>query len=145
LDASRDRLFYAALGEGAYVDQKPISVAAARPLSRCFLVTGFYYMKGEDLEREIARFARVAQSCQSIRRDGAAALDLALAAEGIFDAFWEVGLQPWDVAAGALLVQEAGGHVRNYDDAGGGRSYNIERPGIIAGSAAAVSQIGELL
>jgi myo-inositol-1(or 4)-monophosphatase len=143
LDAARGRLYYAGLGEGAYVDGRPIAAAAPRELARCFLVTGFYYMKDDDLDREIRRFARVAQACQSIRRDGSAALDLALAAEGVFDAFWEVGLQPWDVAAGALIVSEAGGLVRNY--AADVHGYSVEGTGIIAGSAQAVRQIAELL
>jgi myo-inositol-1(or 4)-monophosphatase len=144
LDGARDRVYYAGLGEGAYLDGKPIQVAAARDLAKCFLVTGFYYMKGDDLEREITRFARVAQSCQSIRRDGAAALDLAFVAEGIYDAFWEVGLQPWDVAAGTLLVAEAGGRVRNYDANAPG-PYDIEGVGVVAGSPSAVSQVASLL
>ena len=143
LDAARGRVYYAGLREGAYVDERPIHVAAERDLSKSFLVTGFYYMKGDALAAEIERFARVAQACQSIRRDGAAALDLAFVAEGIYDAFWEVGLQPWDLAAGSLLVSEAGGGVRNYADLG--TPYDIEGQGVIAGSLSAVRQVASLI
>ncbi len=143
LDATRKRFYYAGRSEGAYVDGKPIRVAMPRELAKSFLVTGFYYMKGDDLAAEIERFSRVAQACQSVRRDGAAALDLAFVAEGVYDAFWEVGLQPWDVAAGSLLVSEAGGAVCNYLQ--GTNSYDIEGTGVIAGSRSAVPAIENLI
>ena len=144
LDGARSRIYYARKGHGAYVDRKPIKVAQPRDFSKNFLVTGFYYMQGPELLSQIERFARVAEKCQTVRRDGAAALDLALVAEGIFDAFWETGLQPWDVAAGSLLVSEAGGHVRNYG-ARDNQVYNIESPGIIAGVKETVQTIAGLL
>lgn len=144
LDAARSRFYYAQRGQGAYVDRKPIKVAQPRDFNKNFLVTGFYYMQGPELMRQIERFARVAEKCQTVRRDGAAALDLALVAEGIFDAFWETGLQPWDVAAGSLLVSEAGGLVRNYF--GQPKDlYNVESPGIIAGVGQTVETISSLL
>ena len=99
----------------------------------------------------------MAQQCQSIRRDGSAALDLALVAAGIYDAFWERGLALWDVAAGSLLVSEAKGMVINYPKTNTaaevaslgvsrpGLSYNLEGEGIIAGNTAVVSQISQLL
>lgn len=144
LDGARGRIYYAQKGSGAFVDQKPMTVAAPRDFSKNFLVTGFYYMQGPELLRQIERFARVAEKCQTVRRDGAAALDLAMVAEGIFDAFWETGLQPWDVAAGSLLVSEAGGLVRNYQQAPG-ESYNMESSGIIAGTKETVETIASLL
>ncbi len=143
-DAPRQRFFYAGLGEGAYVDGRPIRVAASRPFSQCFLVAGFYYMQGKSLQTEIERFAKVSTHCQSIRRDGAAALDLAMVAEGVYDAFWEAGLQPWDVAAGSLLVAEAGGAVGNYVPPDG-KPYDIQGAGIIAGSPMATQSIIQLL
>ncbi len=144
LDAPRDRFYYAGLREGAFVDGKPIRVSPDRDLSTCFLATGFYYLKGEDLKAQIERFGRVANHCQSIRRDGAAALDLALVAEGVYDAFWELGLQPWDVAAGSLLVSEAGGKVRNYREQAG-TPYDVEGAGIVAGSLHTADAIANLL
>ena len=140
-EPARERMFLAAKGAGATVNGQPLQVAAARDFALCFLVTGFYYMKDEALQREIRRFERVAQDCQSIRRDGSAALDLAYAAEGVFDAFWEVGLQPWDLAAGAVIVEEAGGVVRNYAEG----PFDIEGEGVIAGSAQAVGEIARRL
>ena len=100
-------------------------------------------MREDTLQREIDRFSRVAQRCQTIRRDGAAALDLAYTAEGVYDAFWEVGLAPWDVAAGALIVREAGGVVRNYSINPEG--FDIFGHGIIAGNPTAVADIASLL
>ncbi len=143
-DAARGRLYHAARGQGATVDGRAMRVAPARDFSQCFLCTGFYYMKDKDLAREIERFASVAQMCQSIRRDGAAALDLALVAEGIFDAFWETGLAPWDVAAGNLLVSEAGGKVRNYVEKNPG-FYDLEDQTVVAGSASAVESLVPLV
>lgn len=143
-DAPRGRLYHAERGKGATVDGRKLQVAPKRDFAQCFLVTGFYYMKDKDLAREIERFASVAQKCQSIRRDGAAALDMALVAEGVFDAFWETGLAPWDVAAGHLLVSEAGGQVRNYRPKTPG-FYDLEDPTVISGSASAVESLVPLL
>lgn len=143
-DVPRKRLYYAERQKGAWVDGRRLQVATARPFANAFLITGFYYQQGDVLQREIERFAHIASQCQTIRRDGAAALDLALAAEGIADAFWEHGLQPWDVAAGSLLVAEAGGAVANYQSPQGAY-YNIEGTGIVAGSPDTVSKILSLL
>lgn len=142
-DPNRGRLYYAERGCGAYVNGKPLRVASSRSFASCFLATGFYYLRDDALQQEVSRFARISSKCQTIRRDGAAALDLALVAEGIYDAFWEVGLAPWDVAAGSLLVSEAGGSVRNYG--GSASEYNVMSHGIIAGNLDAVDSIAELL
>ena len=142
-DPNRQRLYFAELGKGANVNGQPLRVSAPRDFAKCFLVTGFYYMREDTLQREIDRFSRVAQRCQTIRRDGAAALDLAYTAEGVYDAFWEVGLAPWDVAAGALIVREAGGVVRNYSINPEG--FDIFGHGIIAGNPTAVADIASLL
>lgn len=143
-DAPRGRFYYAELGKGAYVDGRRISVAPNREFSKSFLVTGFYYNQGEQLQAQIQRFGRIASRCQTIRRDGAAALDLALVAEGVYDAFWELGLQPWDVAAGSLLVKEAGGVVQNYPESMWS-GYSIEGVGVIAGSESVTAEIKTLL
>jgi myo-inositol-1(or 4)-monophosphatase len=157
-DPTRQKQYLAVRGEGAQCNGKDMRVQAERPFEQCFLVTGFYYTVGTDLDREVERFRKVAQRCQSIRRDGSAALDLALVAAGVFDCFWERGLGLWDVAAGSLLVEEALGHVSNYPrsletsakiaslgDVGPGVSYNIEAEGIIAGTRTAVAEIRDLL
>lgn len=145
--------YLAEKGQGAHCNGRKISVQPPRPLPNCFLVTGFYYTKGSDLDREINRFRAVAQACQSIRRDGSACMDLAFVASGVYDAFWERGLALWDMAAGSLLVAEAGGKILNYPQAisaslvGGPAdlSYNLEVDGIIAGSSNVVETIQELL
>lgn len=144
LDPSRDKLFIAATGFGAWMNGHRLAVAAPRSLEQSFLVTGFYYTKGEKLRPEISRFERVAQVCSSIRRDGAAALDLAMVAEGVYDAFWEHGLAVWDIAAGAVLVREAGGVVLNYSS-NDPHSYSIEGDGLLAGSPSAALQVHKLL
>ena len=96
-----------------------------------FIVTGFSYHKGPELEKDVERFLKVAEVCQSIRRDGAAALDLAYVAKGIYDGYWEFGLRPWDIAAGALLVSEAGGSV--FDPEPGADGFDPETEGILCG------------
>ena len=143
-DTPRRRTFYGIRGGGAFCDGKPLRVRPNRPFEQCFLVTGFYYQRDEELQQQVQRFSRIVQRCQSIRRDGAAALDLAYVAAGVYDAFWEVGLQPWDVAAGSLLVQEAGGLVANYPGHQG-PAYDIEALGCMAGSASTVDQLAGLL
>jgi myo-inositol-1(or 4)-monophosphatase len=151
-DPLHDKTFIATFGGGATCNGQSIQVKASRPLDKTFLVTGFYYTKGFALDKEIQRFQNVAQSCQSIRRTGSSALDLAYVAAGIYDAFWERGLAVWDVAAGSLLVQEAGGSVRNYPQeksaslvsSSSKLSYNIEGDGVVAGSTSVVSDIVSL-
>jgi len=148
-DRLSNHMFIAQLGQGAYLNGETIRVKEARPLASALLVTGFYYKKGSELDREISRFAKVAQICSSIRRDGAAALDLAYVSCGIFDAFWESGLKPWDVAAGSLLVSEAGGVVQEYprhnDVTRTEIIFDIEAGTIVAGSAKMVEQLQDLL
>ncbi len=144
IDPHRQKCYTARKGEGAKANGRAIQVAKPRPLAKAFLCTGFYYKQGDDLQCEIQRYAKVANICQSIRRDGAAALDLALVAEGVYDAFWEVGLQPWDLAAGVLLINEAGGSTCNY----GGEpasNYDLEGHGIIAGCAETTGILRDLL
>jgi len=141
-DPTRNHLYLAELGQGAFLNGKRLHISPPRPLAQSFLGTGFYYQTGESLNKEIRRFARISDKCQSIRRDGAAALDLALVAAGIYDGFWEFGLSPWDTAAGALLITEAGGCVRNYR---GNGPFNIDGEGLVAGSTALVSELQQLL
>jgi myo-inositol-1(or 4)-monophosphatase len=113
-DPTRDELFAAERGEGATLNGRRIRVSEVDDLNRALLCTGFPYNV-----REVSEFARhfvsFVMNAQAVRRDGAAALDLAYVACGRFDAFYEDGLRPWDVAAGTLLVEEAGGRVTHYD------------------------------
>jgi myo-inositol-1(or 4)-monophosphatase len=107
-------LFVAVRDNGATCNGKPIHVSDVTALKHGLLTTGFYYYKGDELRRQIDVFERVHQAVQTVRRPGSAALDLAYVAGGFFDAFWEKGLAPWDIASGLLLIEEAGGTVTDF-------------------------------
>ena len=106
-----DQMFKASMGGGTFVDGKRTFVSGKEDLSRCILATGFPYDRAEHPENNAANFARMVPLVRGLRRTGSAAYDLALVAAGIFDGFWELNLSPWDVAAGTLLVEEAGGTI----------------------------------
>jgi myo-inositol-1(or 4)-monophosphatase len=110
-----DDLFTAVDGGGAERNGDPIRVSLETDLSKGLLATGFPYALNETEDNNLGHFARLALRTQAIRRCGAAALDLAWVASGIYDGFWEMGLHPWDMAAGALLVREAGGRVTDFE------------------------------
>ncbi len=115
-DPLRDELFSAERGGGAKMNGSPIRVSQIPSLHEALLATGFPYDKRESAENNLDHFARFALGTQGIRRGGAAALDLSYVAAGRLDGFWELKLSPWDVAAGALIVQEAGGRVTDFSD-----------------------------
>jgi len=144
-DVWNDILFFSERGCGAFANKSQMRIGAPKDFFSTLLVTGFYYQQGPELEREVERYLRVAQECQSIRRDGSAALDLALVASGVFDAFWEKDLKPWDVAAGVLLVEESGGIVCNYPEMRGEGAYDMTGIGLIAGVPLTVRKIESLL
>lgn len=126
-DPLRDEMFTAERGQGASLNGRRIRVSPTPHLASALLCTGFPYDVRE--RGEFARhFANFIMNAQGVRRDGAAALDLAYVAAGRFDGFWEEGLKPWDVAAGALLIEEAGGRISNY--AGG--ALDIFAPPVLA-------------
>jgi myo-inositol-1(or 4)-monophosphatase len=104
-------MFFAQKGKGALLNGRPIRVSETREIEDSVIATGFYYFKGDELDEQVERFRKVQRKALGVRRAGSAALDLAYTAAGFFDGYWEVGIQPWDVAAGALLVKEAGGMV----------------------------------
>ncbi len=104
-----DELFTAEAGSGAFLNGERIHVSSVRDFSRSFLATGFPYDLRTDPDNNINYFTALAKRTLAIRRAGSAALDLAYTAAGRFDGFWELKLSPWDVAAGSLLVLEAGG------------------------------------
>ncbi len=110
-DPLRDELFSAQKGEGAWLNGKPIRVSTAQQLDQSLLATGFAYDIRTHPETNLDHFTNFALRCQGVRRFGSAALDLCYVAAGRFDGFWELRLNSWDVAAGALIVAEAGGHV----------------------------------
>jgi myo-inositol-1(or 4)-monophosphatase len=115
VDPTRDEVFLAARGAGATLNGVKLSVSDVTLLERALVCTGFPYGDREKLPEMIATFGKLTELSRGSRRLGSAALDLAYVAAGRLDAFWEVGLKPWDVAAGVLLVQEAGGAVTRFD------------------------------
>jgi myo-inositol-1(or 4)-monophosphatase len=116
-DPLRDECFDAVRGRGARRNERPIRVSGCAELGRALLATGFAY-DVHDAERDnLAQFARAVKHAGGVRRDGSAAIDLCYVACGRFDGYWELKLHPWDVAAGILIVEEAGGRVS--DLAGG--------------------------
>ncbi len=110
-DVTRDETYRAATGAGAWLGERRLAVSAVADPARALVGTGFPFKYPEHLETYLRQFRAVIRSASGIRRAGAAALDLADVAAGRFDAFWELMLAPWDVAAGVVLVREAGGVV----------------------------------
>ncbi len=113
-DPTRNDLFSATKGRGAYMNDRRMRVSKRIHLKDCLLSTGFPFRAGDDLESYLNLLRDITPKVQAIRRPGAAALDLAYVAAGFSDGFFESGLHPWDMAAGSLLITEAGGLVGNY-------------------------------
>jgi myo-inositol-1(or 4)-monophosphatase len=118
-EPTRDEMFWAEKGIGAYLNDRRLRVSARRQLGEALIGTGFPFRGHGDHPSYVATLARVMAATSGVRRLGAAALDLAYVAAGRYDGFWEFGLSPWDIAAGLLLVREAGGFV---SDLAGGQS-----------------------
>jgi len=116
-DPARNDLFTATRGRGAFLNDRRLRVSKRTHMKDCLLATGFPFRNLDRLDQYLQVFKKVTACTSGIRRPGAAALDLAYVAAGRFDGFWEYGLSPWDVAAGCLLIIEAGGLVS--DDKGG--------------------------
>ena len=120
-----DELYIAEAGSGAACNGRTIAVSRVGAVADAMVCTGFQPAR---YERNGARFAALSRRAQAVRRDGAAALDLAFTAVGRFDAFWETDLSPWDVAAGALIVREAGGRVSAID----GGPFTLDGASVLA-------------
>ena len=114
-DALRNELFTARKGAGAQLDGRRIRVSETSKLSDSLLCTGFPYRKGAETKFWLKTFAALMPRAQSIHRTGSSILDLAYVACGRYDGFWEMGLKDWDIAAGSLLIREAGGLVSTFD------------------------------
>jgi myo-inositol-1(or 4)-monophosphatase len=127
-DPNFDEMFTAELGKGAYVNGARIQVSAAHELKRSMLVTGFPYNIAENPNHAIEHFVNYLLHSQAVRRMGSAAIDLAYVAAGRYDGFWEVALNPWDMAAGILLVREAGGTVTGFH----GEPFTLNDKAILA-------------
>lgn len=121
-------MFTVRRGQGAFLNGKQLHVSSQANPAQSLFVTGFPYNVHEDPERVIEQFCAFLSRGLLIRRLGSAALDLAYVAAGRFEAFWEIGLSPWDTSAGQLMVREAGGRTTHYD----GAEYDIYKRSIIA-------------
>jgi myo-inositol-1(or 4)-monophosphatase len=139
-DPTRNELFSAERGHGASLNNKPIRVSTTEQLSESLVVTGFPYdfKSRPNFERNLMQFML---NSRGVRRDGSAAIDMAYVACGRFDGFWEDGLNPWDIAAGVLLIEEAGGQISGYD----GSKFNIYSPPILATNGLIHSQMSNIL
>lgn len=128
--ASGER-WWASRGEGAWKDGRRIRISPLRDIRRALVGTGFPFKVLDLLPGYLEQFARVLPGTAGIRRGGAAALDLCYLAQGTFDAFWELHLKPWDVAAGVLIVEEAGGVVGRV----GGGAIDLETGSVLAANS----------
>jgi myo-inositol-1(or 4)-monophosphatase len=140
-EINRGEMFSAYKGGGAFLNNKPIHVSKRTSLSECLLATGFPYYQFDKQPQYMQLFSNLMQKCHGLRRIGSAAVDLAYVACGRFDAFFEYNLNSWDVAAGAFLVQEAGGTVMNFK---GGHEF-LEIREILAGNGVIQEEILDLM
>ena len=140
-DPSRNDLFTATRGRGAYMNDRRIRVSKRARLEECLISTGFPFRPGDNFKNYLNMMADVMQRTAGMRRPGAAALDLAYVAAGFTDGFFETGLKPWDVAAGSLLVTEAGGLIGNFT----GEADFMEHQECMAGNPRIYGQLVPLL
>ena len=140
-DPIKNDLFHAERGAGAYHNDHRLRVSARNRMADCLIATGAPFHGRGDTERYLHEIQAAMEHTAGIRRWGSAALDLAYVAAGRFDAFWEWGLSPWDVAAGLILVREAGGYVSELN----GKSINLESPSILASNNNIHSDLMKLL
>jgi myo-inositol-1(or 4)-monophosphatase len=139
-DPTRNDLFTATKGRGAFLNDRRIRVSKRTRLNECLLSTGFPFRPGDDFNKYLSLMGDVMQRTAGLRRPGAAALDLAYVAAGFSDGFFELGLKPWDMAAGALLVTEAGGLISNFT----GEGPYLEHEECLAASPRIYAQLAPL-
>ena len=140
-DPTRNDLFYASRGRGAFLNDKRLRVSKRTRIGDALIGTGFPFRKGDNFKRYVKMFEEVMQSCAGLRRPGAAALDLCYVAAGYYDGFFETGLNPWDVAAGSLIITEAGGLIGNFT---GEADYLYQRE-VVAGTPKVYGQLVQIL
>ena len=140
-DPARNDLFFASKGRGAFLNDKRLRVSKRTRMADALIGTGFPFRKGDDLAHYLRMLETVMKSCAGVRRPGAAALDLCYVAAGWYDGFFETGLSPWDVAAGSLIVTEAGGLVGNFT----GEADFLHQREVVAGSPKIYGQLVQML
>jgi myo-inositol-1(or 4)-monophosphatase len=140
-DPTRNDLFYASKGRGAFLNDRRLRVSRRTRLSDCLVSTGFPFRKGDNFKRYMQMLEVMMPACAGLRRPGAAALDLCYMAAGYTDAFFETGLSPWDIAAGSLMVTEAGGLIGNFT----GESDYLYQREVLAASPRIYGQMVPLL
>jgi myo-inositol-1(or 4)-monophosphatase len=140
-DPSRNDLFIASKGKGAFLNDRRLRVSRQDRIEGALIGTGFPFKRLEHMDAYLAMFKEISSKAAGLRRPGAAAIDLAYVAAGRYDAFFELGLMPWDAAAGSLLITEAGGFVGNFQ----GDSDYLFAENIVAGSPKVFAQMVNLL
>jgi myo-inositol-1(or 4)-monophosphatase len=140
-DPTRNELFTASKGRGAFLNDRRIRVSRRTQLRECLIGTGFPFRSLEQIDTYLRMFKRITEETAGIRRPGAAALDLAYVASGRLDGFWELGLSAWDMAAGALMIVEAGGFVGDLS----GEGHYLTQGNIVCGNPKVFPQLLKLL
>ncbi len=140
-DPARNDLFFASKGRGAFLNDRRLRVSKRIRLAESLIGTGFPFRKGDNFKRYVEMFEQVMQHCAGVRRPGAAALDLCYVAAGWYDGFFETGLHPWDVAAGSLMITEAGGLIGNFT----GEADFLYQREAVAGTPKVYGQLVQLL
>ena len=140
-DPARNDLFYATKGRGAYLNDRRLRVSKRTRMSEALIGTGFPFRKGDNFKRYVKMFEEVMQQCAGLRRPGAAALDLCYVAAGWYDGFFETGLNPWDIAAGSLMITEAGGLIGNFT----GEADYLHQREVVAGTPKIYGQLVQML
>jgi len=140
-DPVREELFTGEKGNGAHLNGKEIKVSSTQALIKSLLCTGFPYDLKNNIEISIINFRNFLMKAQAVRRDGSAALDLCYTAQGRFDGFWEQKLHPWDIAAGSLIITEAGGKLSDFK----GENFSIYDKEIVASNGIIHNQMVEVL
>ncbi|HEX6019425.1 MAG TPA: inositol monophosphatase family protein [Burkholderiaceae bacterium] len=140
-DPARNDLYFASRGRGAFLNDRRLRVSKRTQLADSLIGTGFPFRRGDDFERYLQMMQSVMQRCAGVRRPGAAALDLCYVAAGWYDGFFETGLSPWDVAAGSLIITEAGGLIGNFT----GDAQFLHQREIVAGNPKIYGQLVHLL
>jgi myo-inositol-1(or 4)-monophosphatase len=140
-DPSRNDLFFASKGRGAFLNDRRLRVSKRIRMAEALIGTGFPFRKGDNLKRYVKMMEQVMTQCAGLRRPGAAALDLCYVAAGWYDGFFETGLSPWDVAAGSLMITEAGGLIGNFT----GESDFLYQREVVAGCPKIYGQLVQML